>query len=212
MPDDLIAGRPVPLPEDYAVGLISEGHELYPRAEALEYQVFLASGYVEPNEAMRVLEYDEWAGVSQFLAVVDDQGHPVGVVRVLIGNYATLPLAKLERTDSSIDDPVCEYASLAVDPAKRSTGVAEELYRAVWRHAESEGATALVALVDPWLHDLLREYYGFPFESLGPSKYYMGGDVRPIGMTVAIPYEVLPESRPQLWEWLLEGKPAKEFL
>ncbi len=212
MPEDLIAGRPRPLQDDYEVGMISSEHDLYRLATRLEYEVFLASGYIKPNAAGCVLEYAEWNALSKFLAVVDVNRQPIGVVRVLLGDYSALPLAKLERTDYSLADPVCEYASLAVDPSKRSTGVAEELYRAVWRHAEHEGATALVALVDPWLHSLLRDYYGFPFEQLGPPMYYMGGDVRPIGMAVDIPYEVLPSTRPELWDWLCEGKPAREFL
>lgn len=211
MPEAPIAGRPAPLPDGYETVLVSYGESLYSAAEDLEYSIFLASGYVEPNDQQRVLEYDPWLEVSKFIAVIDEDLQPVGVVRVLIDAYDALPVAKLERTDFTLIDPVCEYASLAVSPTKRSTGVAEELYRAVWFHAQEHGATALVAIVDPWLHDLLRDYYGFAFERLGPSVYFMGGDVHPIGWSVAEPYTSLPSTRPELWAWLLEGKPAKQL-
>jgi hypothetical protein len=53
------------------------------------------------------------------------------------------------------------------------------LYREVWRYAVVNDAAPQVALVDPWPHELLRDFYGFPFEQLGESHGYMGGDVRP---------------------------------
>jgi len=204
------AGRPPQLPDGYALALASAADPLFASLEALEYSVFLDSGYIEPNEVKRVLEYDPWIDRSEFLAVLDQGQEAVGCVRVMVGDYDSLPVAKLERTVFDLPDPVCEYASLAVSPQKRSTGVAEELYRAVWLHARAHGASGLVALVDPWLHELLRDYYGFPFERLGPTTHYMGGDVHPIGMSLRIGEALVPTIRPELWEWLAEGAAARE--
>jgi len=211
------AGRPPQLPDGFTLICVSATDAFFASLEELEYSVFLDSGYVEPNTFKRVLEYDPWIDRSEFLAVLDQNHEAVGCVRVLIGDYASLPLGRLERTVYDLPDPVCEYASLAVSPHKRSTGVAEELYRAVWLHARAHGASGLVALVDPWLHELLRDYYGFPFERLGPTTRYMGGDVHPIGMSLRIGEmslrigeALVPTIRPELWEWLAEGAAARQ--
>ena len=126
-----VAGRPPPIPDGYTMTLASHGHPLFASMQRLEYEVFLGAGYVDDNDTDRVLEYDPWLEMSKLLAVLDDNEEVVGVVRVRLGPYAALPLAKIERRVFGLADPVCEYASLAISPHARSTGVAEELYRAV---------------------------------------------------------------------------------
>ncbi len=185
---------------------------LFPAAELLELDVFLAAGYTEPGPHPRVVEYEPWRASSSFVAVVDEDRRPIGVVRVLFGRYAELPVGKFE-APAAPAGLVCENASLAVRADCRATGVAETLYREVWRQALVRRATAIVALVDPWLLVLLRNRYASPFEELGEAHRYMGGDVRPIGVTLDRLHHDLRAHHPDAWQFMFDGlSPAERRL
>lgn len=200
------AGRPPAMAPGYRSTLIRTGDERFEEAERLEHDVFVASGYCDPSPLRRVREYDPWRDVSAFAAVEDIYGgRLVGSVRVMSGPYRDLPIGEFERDlDDSLDDPVCEYVATAVAPEARAQGVAEELWRSVWIHARRGGVAGLVGLVDPWLHERLNEYYGFTFRQLGRSRWYMGGEVRPIGTGLPELEANLLATRHELWSWLLE--------
>jgi ribosomal protein S18 acetylase RimI-like enzyme len=196
-------GVPPRLPTGWQVSIEPFGSERFGEAERLEYSTFAEEGFCRQSALQRAEEYEPWRASSVF-HVVSNESRVVGVVRVLIGAYMDLPIGHFQTTESLPSDPVCEYASLAIDPDARSTGVAEALYRSVWRHAVDRGASGLVAIVEEWLLDLLRSHYGFGFRQLGPSEWYMGGECIPIGATHEEITALLPATRVALWSYLNE--------
>lgn len=205
--DDEVGGRPPAMAEGYRATVIDRDDPRFEQAERLEHDVFVASGYCEASELGRVAEYEPWRDVSVFVAVEDTvAGRIVGSVRVLCGPYAELPIGEFEREPGhGLGDPVCEYVATAVAPEARARGVAEELWRSVWTHARRSGVAGLVGLVDPWLHERLNEWYGFTFRQLGEARWYMGGNVRPIGTGFLELEANLLATRHELWQWLLEA-------
>lgn len=201
--DDLV---PPPLPSGERIVCVypCEG-SLWSACEALEYQTFLSCGYTEESPLHRVNEYESWRERSCFHAQLSKSGHPLGVIRACTGDYADMPLGKLNREilPAFPCDPVCEYATLATDPAYRGTGLAERLYRSVAAEAKRDGANGLVAIVDPWLLELLVSHYGFPFRTLGSSQYYMGGNVIAIGMDLVEVYVHVRDRLPAFHDWLI---------
>ncbi|MBI2170077.1 MAG: GNAT family N-acetyltransferase [Actinobacteria bacterium] len=196
-----VPGAPPDLPDGWRLVIVDRG-PLQRQAARLEYEVFFAEGFCASSGSGQVREYEPWAGASTFHVVVDAGHEPVGVVRTIIGALDDVPAGHLERHGRPLADPVCEYASLAVAPHARKTGIAEALYRSVWTHARCSGATGLVAIVEPWLQALLRDHYGFPFEAFGPLVWYMGGEVMPIAVDLATVESAVSETRPELWAWL----------
>jgi hypothetical protein len=128
-----------------------------------------------------------------------------GVVRSIIGDYPDLPVGHFDTDVPHPTGPVCEYASLAIEPGARGcSGVAEALYRSVWQFAVRAEASGLVAITEQWLLDLLRDHYGIPFRQLGPSEWYMGGDCIPIGSSNRSIAQVLSRTRPSFWRFLCD--------
>jgi GNAT superfamily N-acetyltransferase len=150
------------------------------------------------------LEYDPWRPLSRFAVVVSDTGGLCGAVRVLVGAYQDLPAGRFDRDRAWPDDPVLEYASLAVDPTVRSTGVAEALYRQVWQDAVRAGARGMVCIGEDWLFKILNDTYGFGFEPLGPSRWYMGGECMPMGVDIG-ELAVRLEEQPSFFSWVSTG-------
>jgi hypothetical protein len=173
----------VPVPADLPPGwsVTTASGVLVARAEQLEYRIFHAAGFCDESADRRVAEFEPWRDASSFKVVLSGTGEVRGAVRTLIGNYDRLPVGKFERSSPYPGDPVLEYASLAVPITERGAGVAEALYRAVWQDALRSGVEGLVAIGEDWLLRILNGVYGFGFEQLGPSEWYMGGDCFPMG-------------------------------
>jgi hypothetical protein len=202
LPHDWV-GRLKGAPEGAWVG-IADG-ELAERARRLEYEVFLEQGYCEPDPGERIAEYRPWEDRSQFHAVVDADGELIAAVRTTLGDYVDLPVGKFERWDDELPNPVLEYASLVVPTGARGLGGAEALYRSVFQEAIRSGAGGLVAIGEQWLLDLLNEVYDFSFCQLGPSRWYMGGECFPMGVSVAGVLQHFRDHQPTFLDWVLEG-------
>lgn len=188
----------------YRVEVIDPDNPEFIAAERLEYDIFRAEGFCMGSDTGRAVEYDRWRVASRFHVVIDDTGATVGCVRTLDGRYEDLPIGHFERTDAEPGDPVCEYASLAVEPDSRSRGAAEALYRSVWIEARRSNMNGLVAVVERWLLELLHDHYGFAFTQLGPEEFYMGGLCLPVGVPFERLESQLQSDRPGLWRYLIE--------
>ena len=137
----------------------------------------------------------------------------MGTIRTIYGAYQSLPIGQFERLDDTDPDPVCELSSLVVDPAQRSTGVIEHLYRAGWLDAWRSRSHAAVALIDDWLLDVFQGTYHLPFRRIGVEREYMGT----VPIPVALPldgdaYRSLAASNPEFWAWTLEAIDADEVV
>lgn len=202
IPDD----RPfdsVPVPPDLPDGweLTTAVGEQIQKAEHLEYEVFSAVGFCAPTRSGRAEEFDQWRSASSFRIVVSETGQIMGVVRVIFGEYATLPIGSFRRFRQYPPDPVLEYASLAVPDDVRRSGVAEALYRGVWQDAIRMGAGGIAGIGATWILKVLNDVYNFGFEELGEGRFYMGGDCLPIGTSVSCLIERL-KKQPSFFRWV----------
>lgn len=209
-----VAQRPPPLPRGFASQIVADS----PLADAgrdLEYDVFVAEGYYPPSSDRRIADYQGYESRSIFHVVTAPGDEVVGVVRSVLGTYETLPVGHYvpNHWGDFPSEAVCEYASLAIQPDMRQQGVAEELYRSVFALAWRSGVSGLVALVDPWLHDLLNDYYGCDFHQIGPeTDCFSGFVVRPIGVALTTLETVMPQRVPEFWAWLAEGIDQAEIV
>ena len=176
----------VPVPPDLPPGwrVVGAGDSHVDDAERLEYEVFLAAAFCEASAESRVAEFEPWREASAFEVVLSETGEVRGAVRIIVGPYDLLPVGKFGRDRPWPDDPVLEYASLAVSTRERGAGVAEALYRAVWQQSLRLGVEGIVAIGESWLLDILNGVYDFGFQQLGPSHWYMGGDCFPMGTSI----------------------------
>jgi hypothetical protein len=200
-----VSGRPDDLQPGHRVVTILGG-DLWLEAEAFVHEMYVSIGYTEPSPRKQVEELSRWSNRSRFHAVVDHDDRIVGTVRTIFGSYDELPVSQFERNDYNDPDPVCELSSLVVDPAQRSTGVIEHLYRAGWLDGWRSGSRAVVALIDDWLYEVFRDTYRLPFRQIGPGQHYMGTDPVPVSLPLeGSHYLDLARTNPQFWAWTLEA-------
>jgi GNAT superfamily N-acetyltransferase len=174
----------------------------------LEYEIFVEENFFPPSESGRIEDYEEYESRSIFHVITSDRDEVVGVVRSVLGTYESLPVSHYvpERWTEFPQLPVCEYTSLAIRPEHRKHGLAEELYRSVFALAWRSQLEGLVALVDPWMHELLNDHYGCAFAQIGPeTDSFSGFVVRPIGVSLRALESVMPGRVPEFWNWLVEG-------
>jgi hypothetical protein len=197
------ADMPPAMPSGYQSHIVTSG-DLALQAIQLEYKVFTEANFFPKYPSGRVEDYDAYSACSLFHVVTNADDAVVGMVRSLIGPFSELPIGAYLDTpwENAPVDPVCEYASLAIAPEERGAGIAEELYRSVFALAWGSQATGLVALVDPWLRDLLNGFYGCNFEEIGPGIPFSYGEVIPIGVSLAALESHMPVSVPRFWAWL----------
>ena len=208
---DACSGRPDDLDPDHRLITITGG-DLWARAEAFVYEMYVKIGYTEPSQMHRVEELVKYTDRSRFHAVVDGRDTIIGTIRTIFGSYHELPVSQFERTDRLDPDPVCEFSSLVVDHTVRSTGVIEHLYRAAWLDAWRSGSQAVVALIDEWLLECFLDTYHLPFRAIGVGREYMGGAPVPVGMPLRGPaYEGLAEANSEFWLWTLEAVTPEEL-
>lgn len=209
-----VATRPRPLPAGYQSVIVGSS-ALAEDARGLEYEIFVDEGFFPASSDGRIKDYADFEDRSIFHVIVDDGGRPAGVVRSVIGDYDSLPVGKYvpDRWSDFPDQPVVEYASLAIRPECRKLGLAEELYRSVFALAWRSDLLGLVALVDPWMHELLNDFYGCAFEQIGPDCHHFHGfTVRPIGMSLQALEAAMPYRAPEFWRWLVEGIEGEDVI
>lgn len=200
-----VSGRPADLLPGHRLVTILGG-DLWMEAEAFVYEMYVSIGYTQPSPRRAVEELSRWSNRSRFHAVLDENDRIIGTVRSIFGPYDELPVSHFERTDFADPDPVCELSSLVVDPAARSTGTIEHLYRAGWLDAWRSHSHALVALIDDWLFEVFRDTYCLPFREIGPGQHYMGGNPLPVSLPLeGNRYLDLARTNPQFWAWTLEA-------
>ena len=195
------------LPENCSISTV-RGGELWEEAAAYEYDCFTAFGWCEQNDRRRLAEYEAWDDESVFhvarVAGTDASGGIVGVMRTIIGPYEELPVALIGHTDEvPVPDPVCEVASLVVDPSfERAREVAEYLMRAGYTEARANGAHGLAEAVEAWLLEMFRDGFGLVTVTLGGPTWHMGGDLYPMVMPLVESEAKLIENRPTWYKWL----------
>lgn len=182
-PSPIVSGRPADLLDHHRLELVTGG-DAWIAAEAFVYERYRRVGYTQPSPHQRVEELARWADRSRFHVVFSDDDRIVGTMRAIPGVFSDLPVGQFERTDFNDPDPVCELSSMVVDESVRSSGVLEHLFRAGWSDATRLGASAIVALIDVWLLEMMRFHFAMPFVPIGVPHHHMGGDVVPVAMDI----------------------------
>lgn len=210
-PSPIVSGRPPDLLNHHHIELVTGG-DAWIEAEAFVYERYRRVGYTQLSPHQRVEELARWADRSRFHVIYSDDGRIVGTMRTIPGSYAELPVGQFERTDFSDPDPVCELSSMVVDESVRSSGVLEHLLRAGWSDATRLGSSAIVALIDVWLLEMMRFHYGMPFVPIGVPHHHMGGDVVPVAMDITrTGMAEIARNNPAWWLWNLEEMTDEEI-
>lgn len=207
-----VSGRPPDMSEGYRIETVTDG-VLRDAAERFVYRIYRAVEYCAASPRERVEEIQRWADRSVFHVVINDHEEVVGTVRTVVGPYDDLPIGSFVRTETGLADPMCEVGALAVDPAARSTGVIEHLYRAAWMHSARSDASALVGVIEPWLLDAFTNYYSMPFVPIGESRHYLGAHCVPAALPMTgATYEAVAAANPGFLWWNSEAAEPAEII
>ncbi|HRW38719.1 MAG: hypothetical protein KDB04_07235 [Acidimicrobiales bacterium] len=212
LPDTPTAsGRPPDLQSGLRLATIEDGPQ-WDKAEHFVYDTYLALGYTDESADEQVEELKAYRSLSRFHCAVDEDDNIVGSLRVILGEYHQLPVGQFPRIDFSDEEPMCHMSSIVVDPAARSTGVIEHLYREGWADGLRWGARTITGLSEKWMLDGFRKVYCMPFVPCGLPEWYMGGEVIPIAMSTSP--EAMAEvarTNPEFWWWNIETLTAEEI-
>jgi hypothetical protein len=198
------SGRPPSLQEGLELVVIEDGPE-WAQAEAFVYDCYVKLGYTEENRDHEVAELRRYRDRSRFHAAVNQQGDIVGTTRAIFGEFHELPVGRFTRIDFADEDPMCELSSIVVEPGSRNQGVIEHLYREGWADAFRTGCPTIAGLGERWMIDGFRNYYCLPFVPCGIPEWYMGGEVIPMTMTMALSgMEQVYLHNPEFFWWNIE--------
>jgi GNAT superfamily N-acetyltransferase len=185
--------------------LIAEDDELWDPSERFVYSVFRVSGFCGESPREWVEETQPWRPGSRLHVIADEEMHINGVARTIIGHYDDLPVSQFRPTIPMPDRPLCEIGSLAVRPSHRGLGVANELHRAAFQYGIREDVAGFCFLIDEWMFDFFRTYYGLPVRAIAPPREFMGGVVVATAMFLPEMMEQLVRVRPKVYRWSIEG-------
>lgn len=170
---------------------------LWRRCEALEYRVFLESGYVEESPAERIADFDRYGPMEFLAAFMGDRRLPpgqrllTGVIRIVYaplaremgpGLFPTIDHAKdlgippenLKRVLAMEPGRCIDIATMAIPKENRDARASKALIAAtatrVWEQPRLRYGFA--AIDTPFYGKLKKR--GLPFEDLGPPSMYMG--------------------------------------
>jgi hypothetical protein len=196
-------GRPQ-LADGMRVVTVTDG-PLRDEVEHFVYRIYREVGYCDVSPRERVEELQRWADESVWHVVLGEDDEIQGTGRTVIGGYDDLPVGAFDRIDHRLDDPMCELGALAVRPGARSTGLVEHVYREAWVRSAREGTNGFIAVLEPWLVEIMTTIYGFPFYEIGQGKHYLGGYSMPMVMPLSPEsYEAIARGNPVFYAWNTE--------
>lgn len=169
--------------------------ELWARCEALEYRTFMESGYIEPNEEQRLVDYDDYLD-AEFLAIFEPGAAPgepdrlIGAFRNIYARRETKMRPGLFPTVDSAEelkifpedletimafDPrrVVDMASGSILPEHRDSRVSKLMVTTNLFHFWEQGVRHIVMCADT---PIFRKFNprGLLVKAIGPSTQYMG--------------------------------------
>jgi predicted GNAT family N-acyltransferase len=180
-------------------------------ARGLEHDVFVAEGFIAHSERRIVEDYTDLDAQSRWYLAERD-GDIIGVLRLIEPGPSLLPavrhFALTREFRAELDrQRYAEVGTLAVAEAYRGTDTGLHLYRAAFEDSVRAGFTAWVSVLERWLLQHLGSF-GFPFEPMGETRYYMGGDCLPALMTFEDVLATLLRTDPGLHAWMTGGLTA----
>ena len=159
----------------------SQGDE---EAQRLEYEVFVDSGYIEPNAQGHVLEYDAYPE-AEFLVLTVDKA-PAGAVRLIydharpfpemriptLTDFPLLPEVREQHSDLDCAESL-EVGTMAIAKPYRGRQTLNTLLEAILHRSWEQGIWNIFASLDEkYFHFLVK--HGYPFRAIGEKRHYMG--------------------------------------
>lgn len=152
--------------------------------------------------------YDEYS--LHFIAREKKTKKIIGTVRLVKNNSHGLPIEKDFGLNNIIgkiktENPL-EVSRLVVDKKHRKIstynhGALLSLIKIIYQYCEKNNHFIIVAAIDNKLYHMLKKF-GFSFQVLGPSKYYMGSNSIPVAIDIRNEIMWLKIVNPPLWKYL----------
>ncbi|MGI9606608.1 MAG: N-acyl amino acid synthase FeeM domain-containing protein [Acidimicrobiales bacterium] len=178
---------------EIVVRLVNSDDELLD-ARRLHASCYIGAGYYDAGRLrLDGTVEDPWVPYSDYMIALDDDGGLLGTVRVIKPSprgLQTFHYADLDDESqalfSTLDANTCvEISALATTRrGMQNRSVAAALYGAVWRYCVVNRHAYMIALTDRTMLRILRRFFGFPFEVIGPEVDEFGGPQVPLAMYV----------------------------
>ncbi len=153
-------------------------------AMRLEYDVYLAEGYIEPNDERVVLENRNYPEFVHFVARVD--GRAIGSLRLVtdaqprhdvfrLGSFRHFSVQHwaTDLLRSADQRRIVEVGTMVILPEYRGGSTYAQLFRKAFEYAVlSRVHYALATIDEGFYHRLIKR--GLPFREMGETRYYMG--------------------------------------
>jgi len=170
--------------------VVSVVHGADPEAERLEYEIYVAEGYIPPNSREKVLENENYPAFLHFVArhedrvigslrLVTDPRPRFGVFRLGAFSHFTLDHWVEPMLRQIGLDHVAEVGTMVIRPEYRGSETYIRLFEKAFEYGLMCRIQAGLAMIDAAFCDRL-ERRGIPLVDLGPSQFYMGSETRPV--------------------------------
>jgi hypothetical protein len=192
------------------------------QARRLHARCYVDAGFVKDSDIDKHGFVDDpWAPYSDYFIAVDlDDDEIVGTCRIIRPLVRGFPVfqhferdAVASETFDDIDPNLCvEISSLATPRVGlQNMAISAELYGIVWRASIQGGRAYMLAIMDGRLLRIMRSWFHFPFEALGPSKLYMGDRTTPAAMYIPRTIDQLQEISPDSLRYFSGDIPFAEL-
>lgn len=158
-------------------------------AFALEYDVYLREGYIEPNPFHRVLENADYPEFVHFVARIGDK--TIGSLRLVTDaqpRHGVFKLSSfrhfsvhewaLKLLASTESRQVFEIGTMVIDPEYRGGRIYTILFQKAFEFALLKRIRYSLTTVDEKFFHCLRKR-GLPFHAIGEKQFYMGSETVP---------------------------------
>ena len=132
--------------------------------------VYLGSGLINPDDLTDGLYQDAFDARCHHLLACDQDGEPVGSVRLIVRDGDAAPLHLEGHFAMDIEPSSAEISGFTIVPGHRASELLAGLFRAVYELGREQQVTWLYAEVEPpFLRAIQRA--GFPFEAVTEPKW-----------------------------------------
>lgn len=181
--------------------------EAIDEARRLQATVYLQRRYISQEDVIGGVmspKVDPWVANSVYFVARDTDGVVVGVVRLILwGSGHSLPALGhgfvwpthreyIER----LTPAVAEASALAVARGTPS-GIAIELYQAIWYYGMRHHHMMWLLLIDPPMRRLLHAMLGPITYAIGDPHWYMGGHLVPVALRTCDTHSIIADFEQQ---------------
>jgi hypothetical protein len=175
----------------------------------LHADCYVSAGYVS-SEELDEHGYiaDPWVPYSDYFAAHDTTAgdEVVGTCRIIRPSVRGFPAFQETATSNealrvfaNLDPSLCVEVSALATPriGAQNMAISAALYGLVWQESIRQGRAYMLAVMDNRLLRIMRRWFEFPFEPLGPASAYMGSPSTPVSMYLPRTIEILNSSNPE---------------